>query len=102
MAARLNRPSGKVFEELLLHTPSPPPMSATFPPMSRSTSYSSQEFKRLVVNGQLVNVILPGIVPDMSTWIEDIVSAVRSMQEFEDEDVFTWHRTRLIIDLFVC
>ena len=89
MATRLNLPSAKRVEEVLLHTTSPPPMSATFPAMtmSRTSSYNSQEIKRLVVNGQLVNVVLPDVIPDLSTWIEDVVSAVRSIRQDDDEDV---------------
>ena len=89
MATRLDLPSAKRIEEVLLHTPSPPPMSATFPPasMSRSSSYHGQELKRLVLKGQLVNIVLPDAIPDLEIWIEDLVSAVKSIHHYDDEDV---------------
>lgn len=69
-------------------SPSPPMASAlNLPSVSRSSSYTGQGSKWLSFRGQSVNVILPSVTYEMSQWIDDILLKVRSIHDYEDEEV---------------
>jgi hypothetical protein len=89
MSMNLDLPSGRGVDSLSIPSPSPPPMSTTsnLRSVSRSSSWSGQDSTLLSFRGNVVNVILPSVTPEMSQWIDDILLKVRNIHDYEDEEV---------------
>ena len=72
-----------------LQSPSPPPMAtaSNSRSTSRSSSYGGLQSKRLVFQGQSVNVILPENTPDVPQAIDDIQDRVKKIHDVEEDEV---------------
>jgi hypothetical protein len=89
MSMNLDLPSVRGADSLSVPSQSPPPMStaSNLRSVSRSSSWSGQDSTLLSFRGNVVNVILPSVAPEMSQWIDDILLKVRNIHDYEDEEV---------------
>ena len=89
MSMNLDLPPGRRVNSLPIASPSPSPMStvSNLRSVSRTSSWSGQDSTLLSFRGNMVNVILPSVTPEMSQWIDDIIVKVRNIHDYEDEEV---------------
>lgn len=88
----IDLPAARGTGSLSFATPSPPPMSSASESrsMSRSPSYSGPaNSKRLVFQGQIVEIVLPSVTPELLQWINDVVLAVQNIHKRDEDEVKT-------------
>ena len=89
MSTTLDLPIVQRVGSLPLPSPSPPPFmtASNSRSVSRSSSYGGQDSKRLVFQGQVVNVILPEKTPDVPEELDDIQIRVKKIHDVQEDEV---------------
>jgi hypothetical protein len=88
MMSTLYPPSSEGGGSLASSAPSSPAVliASNTPNMSRSSSYSGQESRPLSFRGQSVKIILPDTATETTSSIEDIISRMVDIHEFDEEE----------------
>jgi hypothetical protein len=83
----LTLPKRRNPESLILPGLTPSTTASSSQAMSRATSLSGQDSRRLSFRGQMIKVILPAEVPQASIYNEDIAEKVSSIHQLDEGDV---------------
>jgi len=75
-----------------------PPATSNSEAMSRSSSQSGQELRRLSFRGQMIKVILPSETPDTANCEDDIIKKASHIQKRDAEDVPFRRRDMLMLE----